>query len=733
MPIILRVAVPAPLHQLFDYLPPPDLTMPSAALAVGARVLVPFGRTERVGVVVEVTSQSTVPQQRLKAARRLLDPLPLLNSELLQSLQRAAHYYQHPLGEVLETALPVALRSAKPLPKNPNETALILLPDGSAQYNSGRMRQGARTTALAALLIDGPYHANELDMLFPNWRVAARSLRQRGWVDFVAMAKSSAPVSRIDGPPLNTEQQAAVALIAAGFGRFAPVLLEGITGSGKTEVYLELINQVLARGQQSLVLVPEIGLTPQLLRRFRERLPTSIEVMHSALSETDRARVWLKAAHNEAKVIIGTRSAVFTPLPNAGLVIIDEEHDVSYKQQDGFRYSARDFALLRGKALQIPVVLGSATPALETLANVEAGRYRAVRLSTRPGAAILPQWRVIDLRGKRLTHGLSAELIAAIRTCLGRGEQALVFKNRRGYAPVLLCHECGWHADCARCDKPLTLHRQNNRLCCHHCGHQQAVMQQCKNCKSTHLQPQGQGTERLEQTLLELFPDTPIIRIDRETTRRKDALQHMLDRLGNDQPGILVGTQMLAKGHDLPNLTLVAIVGVDEGLFSVDFRSGERLGQLIVQVSGRAGRALKPGSVWLQTHHPDHPLLHALQYGGYRKLAQQILAERQAAGFPPYAHLALMRAEATTQIAVDNFLKQAASGFLDKTDDLQLLGPMPAPMPRRAGRFRGQLLLLAVQRASLHTALPRWLKTVRVLPEGKRVHWSIDVDAQDLY
>ncbi len=451
------------------------------------------------------------------------------------------------------------------------------------------------------------------------------------------------------------------------------------------------------------------------------------------MNETERARVWLSAAKGEANVVVGTRSAVFTPMPQAGLIVIDEEHDVSYKQQDGFRYSARDFALMRGKALGVPVVLGSATPALETLSNVEAGRYRHIELTSRPGAAVLPEFRVQDLRGKRLTHGLSQELINAIRTCLDRGEQALIFKNRRGYSPVLLCHDCGWHAQCARCDKPLTLHRNNARLRCHHCGYEQRVMDHCPDCKSTGLQAQGYGTERLEEGLNELFPNALIVRIDRETTRRKDAISKLFGKLAPDQPGILVGTQMLAKGHDLPNLTLVAIVGVDEGLFSVDFRAGERLGQLIVQVSGRAGRAMKPGTVWLQTHHPDHPLLSLLRQGGYRMLAKQIMDERRAAGFPPYTHLALLRAEAKTQVAVDDFLSAAAKLINNRIDHLQLLGPMPAPMPRRAGQIRAQLLLLAEQRAVLHGVLSEWMSSVRELPQTKQVRWSLDVDAVDLY
>jgi primosomal protein N' (replication factor Y) len=548
----------------------------------------------------------------------------------------------------------------------------------------------------------------------------------------VQLASLGPPRTPIAGPPLNAEQTTVIEEIAVQFGQFAPTLLEGITGSGKTEVYLALIKQTVARGEQTLVLVPEIGLTPQTLRRFRERLDARIEVMHSGLGDGERTRAWLAAARGEADVVIGTRSAVFAPLPRAGLIVVDEEHDASYKQQEGWRYSARDLALVRGRALSVPVVLGTATPSLETLANVEAGRYRKLHLFARPGAARLPQFHLVDLRGKPLQHGLARETIAALRACVERGEQALVFRNRRGYSPVLTCHQCGWHAACARCDKPLTWHRGAARLRCHHCGAEQRVPPACTQCGNANLAPQGLGTERLEESLAELFPDTPLVRIDRETTRRRNALDELLDALARDRAALIVGTQMLAKGHDLPNLTLVVIVGVDEGLFSVDFRAEERLAQLIVQVAGRAGRALKPGQVWLQTHHPDHPLLRSVLGHGYAAAAQRLLRERREAGLPPFAHLALLRADAPQQDQVDKFL-HAAANLAAHPDGVSLLGPMPAPMPRRAGLQRGQLLLSADERTRLHAFLPDWIASVRTLREVRRVRWSLDVDPADLY
>ena len=727
MPAVLRIAVPVPLAQVFDYLAPDGIE--AEAIKPGCRVAVPFGRSQRVGVVVGSASDSAVDAHRLKRATKLLDARPLISSELCLSLAWAARYYQHPLGEVLQSALPVGLRQMKPLPSS---AAPALIRSAAIDEVGVALRAGSNVATLFDLLARGPLTFAELDTQLPGWRSAATRLRKRGLIANTELALRAPPRACIAGPPLSREQTDAIAQVGAQLGTFAPVLLEGITGSGKTEVYLALIERVIARGEQALVLVPEIGLTPQALRRFRERLPARIEVLHSGLSEGERTRAWLAAARGEADVVLGTRSAVFAPLTRAGLIIIDEEHDGSYKQQEGWRYSARDLALVRGKALDVPVLLGSATPSLETLANVEAGRYRKLHLSARPGAARLPDFHCVDLRGKPLRHGLAAETIAALRACIARDEQALVFRNRRGYAPVLTCHSCGWHASCARCDKPLTWHRGAARLRCHHCGAEQRVPTQCPQCNNSHLAPQGLGTERLEESLAEIFPGTPLVRIDRETTRRKNALDDLLGSLDPEHAALIVGTQMLAKGHDLPNLTLVVIVDVDGGLYSVDFRAEERLAQLVVQVAGRAGRARKPGAVWLQTHHPEHPLLQTLMRHGYAAAAQRLLLERRAAGLPPYAHLALLRADAKSQTPVEEFL-QTAVALAAQPDGIALLGPMPAPMPRRAGLQRGQLLLSADERIRLHAFLPDWVARLRALPHARRVRWSLDVDPLDLY
>lgn len=724
MPLVLRIALPVPLPTLFDYLQPA-----SGEAAVGSRVLVPFGRNKAVGVVVEAGVPAHVGSTRLKRVLRVLDDAPLLDTELMQTLARAADYWLGAPGEAYANALPLLLREDKALPET-QEPVWQLTVAGRSALDAGSRRGGSR--ALLQALLGGPMSATELDMALPDWRSAARRLVEAHLVERAQSAPSLPFFPAAPKLTLHAEQETAIAQVAEAFGRFQAFLLDGITGSGKTEVYLALIERALAQGKQALLLVPEIGLAPQTVRRLRERLGVPVEVLHSNLAEGERARAWLRMRSGEAKVVLGTRSAVFTPLPHAGLIIVDEEHDSAYKQQEGFRYHARDLALLRGRALQVPVLLGSATPSLESLANVEAGRYRALHLRSRPAATHPPQVQIIDMRAQRLEHGLSPALLHAVGDTVKRGEQVLVFRNRRGYAPVLLCHSCGWHADCPRCEHPLTLHAAWRKLVCHHCDLQAPVPSVCPACGSQDLKPQGQGTERLEEALTAHFPDVPVLRIDRETTRRRDAFEHLLDHLTEGAPAILVGTQMLAKGHDLPNLTLVAIVGVDEGLLSVDFRAGERLSQLVVQVAGRAGRARKPGRVLLQTHHPDHPLLRTLLAQGYAAAAKALLDERKQTGLPPYGHQVLLRCEAHQRAAVDAFLSEACAALPD-TSTLQIAGPMPAPMPLRAGRQRGQLLIESASRRDLHAAVRPWSMQLAQLPSARKVRWSLDVDPIDLY
>ena len=739
---VLHVALPVPLPRLFDYLPPTGCD--AGSVAVGQRLRVPFGAREVCGIVIG--HGHAEPGVELRQALALPDPAPLLQGELLASLQWLAGYLHAPLGEVLATALPAALRRGEPAA---DTTAYGWVLTEAGRTALPAMRAGKPKTL--AMLLDTPRDEDGLDDAAPGWRTALRSLRERGLVERVEIEQKRGQshvfgrdVSVVralrpknDSDPfsaLNDEQRAAADAIRAADG-FAAFLLDGVTGSGKTEVYLDAIADCLARGKQALVLVPEIGLTPQALARFRTRLGVPVHALHSGLNDNARARVWLAAARGQARVIVGTRSAVFVPLPEAGIVIVDEEHDGSYKQFDGIRYHARDVAIVRARALGVPVVLGSATPSLESLHNAQAGRYAHLRLRHRAGNARPPHVQVLDVRKRPLHAGLGEDALTAIHRALEAGGQVLVFRNRRGYAPVLLCHDCGWSAHCPRCstpDKPtpMTVHAHGRRLQCHHCGHRKPSPLACPDCASLGLQPQGNGTERIEAELQARFAAVPVLRIDRGSTGHRDALQQHFDDLGS-RPGILVGTQMLAKGHDLPDLTLVVVVGIDEGLFSADFRSSEKLAQLLVQVAGRAGRADKAGTVLLQTHHPEHPLLQILVHGGYHAFAEGELALRQAAGFPPFAHLALLRAEAKHADPPMQFLQRAKDALRDAV--VGVAGPLPAPMPRRAGYQRAQLILSAAQRRDLHGALDAMLPVLYAAPDARKLRWSLDVDPVELY
>jgi primosomal protein N' (replication factor Y) len=699
-------------------------------------VRVPFGRTHRVGVVIGTGAASEVPRHRLKPVEASLDDEPLLDGELLANLRRAADYWCGAIGEVVFGALPLALRHGR-APTDFAGEAWRATAAGSAARDARTRRGGS--ARLLDTLGDATLSASELDTLAPGWRAAARRLAAAALVERVGMPTVS-PHTR-DGAAhvLNDEQADALAAILSGGDGFQPFVLQGVTGSGKTEIYLRLAERAIQQGRQVLWLVPEIGLVPQALRRLRARFDAHIAVLHSNLAESERARAWLDARAGSATIVLGTRSAVFAPLPRAGLVVVDEEHDASYKQQEGFRYHARDFALMRAQSLGVPIVLGSATPSLETLANVESGRYRRVRLRHRVQARPPSPVHVLDLRGLTLAHGLSPALLDALDACVARGEQALVFKNRRGYAPVLLCHACGWHATCPDCAKPLTLYRGRRQLLCHHCGHRERAPEACPTCHAGALIAQGHGTERLEEALVARYPDIPVLRVDRESTRKRDAFDALLDRLADGKPAILVGTQILAKGHDLPKLTTVAIVGVDEGLHSVDFHAGEHLAQLIVQVAGRAGRADKPGEVWLQTHEPGHPLLTTLLRGGYDAAVALQLGERLASGLPPFSHLALLRVECRRRDMLDGFIATARDALAaivraqPAEHRVRIHGPVAAPMPLRAGRHRAQLLLESASRAPLRQALAAWLPALHGSPQPRGLRWSIDVDPVDLY
>ncbi len=719
---ILELALATPLRRRFDYLPPAGVE--HHRLQAGQRLLVPFGRSRRVALLLAVKDSSALPAERLRRAERLLDEAPLLTAAELDFLHWVADYYHHPLGEVLFHALPAPLRQARPArAPEPDYWRLRRPPDPS------ELKRAPRQAALAALLAEHPegLPAARLDQAFPGWRPLMKQLVRRG------LACASAPPPPPSPPPaleLNPEQQAALTALEARLDGFHPCLLEGVTGSGKTEVYLRLAEAVLARGRQVLVLVPEIGLTPQLLQRFA-RLPTRVVALHSGMSDGERLRAWWAARRGEAGVIIGTRSAVFAPLARPGLVVVDEEHDPSFKQQEGLRYSGRDLALVRAQRWEVPLILGSATPSLESLHHAREGRYHHLRLSRRAGAARPPQIDCLDLRGQPLHGNLSPVLLEAMERHLRRGEQVLLYLNRRGYSPVLLCHECGWVAQCPRCDSRYTLHKGRARLHCHHCDKTVAVPRQCPACGSVDLRPVGFGTERTEEVLRQRFPEVPVLRIDRDSTRRKGSLEAVLERARAGGAAILLGTQMLAKGHHLPQITLAAVLDADQGLHGNDFRALERLAQLITQVSGRAGRGERAGRVLIQTHHPDHPLLTTLVHSGYPAFAEAALGERRAAGLPPFGHLALIRAESPSPEAPERFLRAALAQCPESP--VIRLGPAPAVMERRAGRHRFQILLISPRRAPLHRLIAAWLPRLEALPEARRVRWSLDIDPQETF
>jgi primosomal protein N' (replication factor Y) (superfamily II helicase) len=577
----------------------------------------------------------------------------------------------------------------------------------------------------------------ELSAWNNNWRPAVKQLIAKQLLQIeLGNVTVNIPESliRTNALSCNPQQQSAIAVVCDGLGQFGVFLLEGVTGSGKTEVYLQLIRAVLDRGQQVLVLVPEITLTPQLEERFRQRFAVNIVLSHSKLTDSQRQTAWLQMQKGECSILLGTRSALFTPLKNPGLIILDEEHDASFKQQEGFRFSARDVAVVRGKLLHIPVLLGSATPSLESLENVDKQRYQLLHLPDRAGNAQEPVLQLMDIRNKSMLEGLSEPLVAEMHRTLAKNEQVLLFLNRRGFAPTLICHGCGWVARCQHCDANLVIHADEGRLRCHHCSKEQRLIIQCPACKTGELTPLGLGTERVEKALAELFADKAIVRLDRDSTQRKGSLENYLQQINQGKVDIILGTQMLAKGHHFPNVTLVAILDVDSGLFSIDFHAPEKLAQMIVQVSGRAGRAEKLGKVIMQTRQPEHPLLTTLIRQGYRSFAKTALAERKAALLPPFSYQALLRVQAADVLMPQLFFQAVTALVQDfNTGHTQVLGPVSAPMARRAGLYRYQLLFQNTRRQELHQLLDVLIPKIANLKQAKKVRWSLDVDPVDLY
>ena len=750
-PGVLKISIASPLRRLFDYLPASELEFD--ALQPGMRLEVPFGHRTAVGLLVEKTDHSDFDYNKLKPVGEAIDDASLLSAELIELLKWVASYYHHPPGEVFFSALPTLLRKNKSLQACTQTTEQVwcLTPQGQTVDLTTLSRAPKQMALLEILREQGMgLNVQQLNAQLKNWRTAMKPLITKQLVEtaeleFSQSAKMSDPSSSLESISqgsvvvssrlqLNSAQQTAVDHILDNHHHFNACLLEGVTGSGKTEVYLQVIEQVIQQGKQALVLVPEIGLTPQMLSRFKDRFNCGIAVFHSGLNDKDRLAAWQMARDGDAPIIIGTRSAVFTPASRLGLIILDEEHDLSFKQQDGFRYSARDVAVKRAHQNNIPIVLGSATPSLECLHNAQMQRYSHLELPQRATGAQHPTMQLVDLRATKMPDGISPALYERMKVHLDKGNQVLLFLNRRGFAPTLLCHDCGWVSHCQRCDANMTIHRHDQKQRCHHCAAERPLPSCCPECAGEDLHPYGLGTERVEQALAGRFEDTEIIRMDRDTTRRKGAFEAMLGKITAGKRQILIGTQLLAKGHHFPNVTLVGVLNADNELFSSDFRATERLAQLIIQVAGRAGREEKPGEVLIQTHQPEHPLLQILIKDGYKKFAQTLLKERQEAELPPGHYQAMLRAEAVNAHFPHQFLQQAKQ-LSDKLNKncVNLIGPLPAPMEKRAGRYRAQLLLQSDSRAALQILLKQWVPQLENIQVSRKVRWSLDVDPMESF
>ncbi len=742
--MFVQVAVSGPFLTLLSYqFLAEKLSLP----VVGGRVWISLRNKDIVGVVMSLEKEVDCDPAKIKFIKSVIDTKAIFSATEMALLKWASFYYHEPIGNVMQTALPKCLRQGDGAEDGAELLGIVAwcLTDKALNNECSISSRAKQQLALIEILQADtePKTATEINLLLSNWRTPLKRLIELGLV--AEVKKSCLPKRTPVAKPkhvLNEQQQFAVNTVAATQG-FKTFLLEGITGSGKTEVYLGIIEQVIAQGKQVLVLVPEIGLTPQTVQRFEAYLQQPVAVMHSGLSDKERHCAWSLIKTNKVAVLLGTRSAIFAPFANLGLCIMDEEHDLSFKQQDGFRYSARDCLVRRAQLANTPAILGTATPSFESLNNALAKRYQHLKLTQRAGGANLPAVSLLDIRGEKMAEGVSKKLKSQITKHLEAGNQVLLFLNRRGFAPVLMCHECGWQATCPSCDANMTFHQQFNELRCHHCGHQYKVAKKCPDCQSSEFAKIGQGTERLEKIMQEWFPNEKTLRIDRDTTRLKGQVNLLTQQAKDGEASILIGTQMLAKGHHFPNVTLVGILDIDQGLFSTDFRAAERMAQLIIQVSGRSGRAEKKGFVVIQTHQPEHPLLKKLVAEGYHSFAKTALEARNLADLPPHTYQIMIRAEANDHNAGWNFLNEIKQhlNFI-KTDllpkdpkpatELLVLGPVAAPMLRRQGRFRYQLLLQSKQRGLLHQWLGSVESNLYASKLGKKTRWSIDVDPQEM-
>lgn len=720
----IAVAVPGKFYLNLHYISP-------LAVAVGARVRITLRNKPCVGVVVAHGGEPA--GMKLIPIVEIIDSAPLLDAATLKLLRWASDYYAHPQGDVICSSLPTLLSQGE-LASTSCQTQYKLSTTAPADAKEQLARAKSQLALFSQFIAADQYSSDDLKA-FGHKPTALKALVDKGWLTRLeAPATCPSNPNPQAGPKLNAEQLSAVGEITDALDKHQCFVLQGITGSGKTEVYLQAAIASLAAQRSVLILVPEIGLTPQFISRVRTRIAAPLTVLHSGLSNKQRKDHWLFAQSGQAKVIVGTRSAIFAPIPDLGLIVVDEEHDPAFKQQEQMRYHARDLAILRAHQANIPVVLGSATPASETLANLQRGHYQLLPLNHRATGQDLPKIKAIDLRAQTLRDYLSQALINRIKHHVDNGHQAMVFLNRRGVSPVLLCHECGWSAECQRCDTRMTLHRGQYRdvLRCHHCDNSRSAPQQCESCGSVNLIGAGAGTAGLEETLSKIFPDKIILRVDRDTAKNSKALHAALETAAAGKADILVGTQMLAKGHHFPKLTLVGIVDADAGLYSSDYRAPERLAQQVIQVAGRAGREA-PGEVLIQTHMPEHPLLQALLKEGYDSAINQLLEDRKQMDLPPYSYMALVRISHPYSERAEAFARVVAGLCQQIQASASVLGPISAPMPRKANRWRFQVLIQTSNRSQRSALLQQLLPAADQHKLASGVRWSVDVDPLDLF
>lgn len=711
---IVKVVVPRRVWETYDYSVPEHLSRP----AIGARVSVPLGHGRAVGIVVGCVPQSKF---ELRDIERIIDEQPLVSEEVVELGKWLSDYYHYPLGSVFETILPNAAIRGQAARLEPEKQWTLVSETDSPDIRANAKRQHHAWQTIQEHSVIRESDLKSLDVS----RTALDALERKRVV-----AKADVTVAQVITPsPISPteEQKLAIDTIKDDLGKFQTFLLDGVTGSGKTEVYLQVIEEVVRRGKQALVLVPEIAITPQMTNRFLERF-SCMAVMHSMMSNAKRFETWVRAAKGEIPIVVGTRSAVFTPFKQLGVIVVDEEHDASYKQNESLRYSARDIAVMRASKLRVPCVLGSATPSMESVMNARSNRYQYLQLSHRPGAAQLPTFHIQDMRRTQVKGGICEPLLRKIGEHLNRDGQVLILINRRGHSTYYICTDCGWTANCSDCDVRLTLHEVPVRvLQCHSCGRRYQPVTKCPDCGKKSIATLGVGTQQVEETLAETFPDVPRHRIDRDSIRTNKQLTAMFTRLQDADEGLLIGTQMLAKGHHFPNVTMVAVIAADNGFLSTDFRGPERTAQLIVQVAGRAGRAEKRGEVWIQSYDPDNADLKSLVSDGYGGFTETELRLRQEANFPPFGQMAVIRAEGPDERLAEDFCAEVLNAL--RQCDVRVYGPAPAPITRVARQYRFQGLVLASQRRQLHAAL----NTVeRMRPKSRKTRWSIDVDPSEM-